>query len=335
VIDVHSHVIPPTHPNAGGDPRWPTLEVGQDSGVVVVSGRPYRHVIRAAWDMDRRAEIVRQSSLVRQVISIMPEYFCHWSDAGASMNYYDHLNEWVASAVSAHPDVFDGFGIVPLQDPAVAVDVLQRVSSLGLRGIIAASNVEGVSLAQPRFHSVLERAGELGLVVFVHAFHPLLPPCGEVPVAVDMAVRFPLEIGYVGASFVATGFVASAACPTMCLSHGGGSLTSVIDRLQWTWDHVPGARAASDLSPLDLTRRFYVDSVVFSEEAMARTLAVMGHDRVVVGSDYPFIDRPFGVDVGPSLELSKSQYADIYVGNAQRLLGLPSGAGTHPHQEVP
>ena len=70
--------------------------------------------------------------------------------------------------------------------------------------------------------------------------------------------------------------------------------------------------------------RFYVDSAVFDERALALLVEVVGGDRVVLGSDYPF---PLGEERVGSLVRESSALDDaakhrILSANALQFLGL-------------
>ena len=44
-------------------------------------------------------------------------------------------------------------------------------------------------------------------------------------------------------------------------------------------------------SPLDYARRFYYDSMVFDRRALRYLIDLLGHDRLLVGSDFPAMHR--------------------------------------------
>jgi aminocarboxymuconate-semialdehyde decarboxylase len=48
------------------------------------------------------------------------------------------------------------------------------------------------------------------------------------------------------------------------------------------------ARSAIPRAPSEYARRVWVDSLTHSPGALALVLETFGHDRVVLGSDYPF-----------------------------------------------
>ena len=78
-------------------------------------------------------------------------------------------NEKLAELCATQPDRFVAFATIALQHPDLAVEQLEEgIKKLGLRGVSVGGNVDGVELADPRFHPVWAKAEELGCLVFIH-----------------------------------------------------------------------------------------------------------------------------------------------------------------------
>jgi aminocarboxymuconate-semialdehyde decarboxylase len=80
------------------------------------------------------------------------------------------------------------------------------------------------------------------------------------------------------------------ACPDLkvCIAHGGGPACYAMGRLDRGWQ---GRRQAQKIeqAPSTYQRRLYYDTVVGSEKALRFLLDEVGADRVVLGSDWPFV----------------------------------------------
>jgi aminocarboxymuconate-semialdehyde decarboxylase len=110
----------------------------------------------------------------------------------------------------------------------------------------------------------------------------------------------------------------------LCFAHGGGSFAFLLGRLENAWRNRDVARGKSALPPSAYTERFYVDSAVFDARALRLLIEVMGEERVMLGSDYPF---PLGEQrVGSLIRDMESLQAGarqkLLVDNARRFLGL-------------
>ena len=74
----------------------------------------------------------------------------------------------------------------------------------------------------------------------------------------------------------------------ICFAHGGGSFAFLLGRLENAWHNRDLARGAAQYPPSHYLDRFSVDSAVFDERALRLLVEVMGEERVMLGSDYPF-----------------------------------------------
>jgi len=84
--------------------------------------------------------------------------------------------------------------------------------------------------------------------------------------------------------------------------------------------------------PSSYIDRIHVDAAVFSDESLAFLVSVMGEDRVMLGSDYPY---PLGEQQVGSLirahgGLSEGTREKLLHENATRFFGLDSA---HAHHE--
>ena len=321
MIDVHTHVVPPELPfgKFPGD-HWPRVEVDGDVGNVLVGDTPFRTVRAVSWDLERRAEEMDRDRVERQVLSPMPELFCYWADAGSATDYCRAMNDWLAARVNEGNGRFDAFGIVPMQAPDAAAAMLADVSTARLRGVEIGSNIEGIPLHDGRYADFFAEAERLGLAVFVHAFHPHLFESFAGPPAAS-GVTFPNEIGFAAGGLVAEGVLHRHPELRLCASHGAGSLGLLLPRLDRMWEFDPAFKERLPVQPSVLAQRLFVDLLVFAPYALAYVLDVLGVDRVVVGSDYPFMpDRP-GAVLEEMTGLTRDDLERICTTNALALLG--------------
>ena len=81
------------------------------------------------------------------------------------------------------------------------------------------------------------------------------------------------------------------ACPGLkvCIAHGGGPACYAMGRLDRGWHGNPDARQSIPRAPSSYQKQLYYDTVVGSEAALRFLLDQVGADRVVLGSDWPFV----------------------------------------------
>jgi len=76
-------------------------------------------------------------------------------------------------------------------------------------------------------------------------------------------------------------------------------------------------------SPLEYARRFYYDSLVFDRRAVRYLIDLLGHDRLLVGSDFPAMPREEKAGATlRSMDLDPAVLEDITWYNAFRFLGV-------------
>jgi aminocarboxymuconate-semialdehyde decarboxylase len=93
----------------------------------------------------------------------------------------------------------------------------------------------------------------------------------------------------------------------LAFAHGGGSFPLTIGRIEHGFNVRPDLVAIDNpINPRDYIGKFWIDSLVHDNKAMAFLLDVMGEDFICMGSDYPF---PLGEHrpgaLIESMELSK------------------------------
>ncbi|MEU3982831.1 amidohydrolase family protein [Streptomyces sp. NPDC026672] len=320
IIDTHTHVVPVGVPAPDHDARWPLLaERADDAADVLIAGRVFRTVGREAYDLEYRAAQLPEDHM--HVLSPMPELFSYWGGAGAAAEYCSSVNEWIAAGVKEFPHSFRGFGIAPMQDPDTACAQLSQIAALGLPGVEIGSNIAGVALHDKRYIDFFDEAARLGLVVFVHAFHP--PGIGTFsdPMAGN-GVTFPNEIGQAMGGLIAEGVLERFSDLKVLASHGGGSLVSLLPRLRFIAKNYERARVLMPRDPADYARRIFYDLLVFSAPLLHLLIDSVGAGRVVVGSDKPFMNHDPVALLEHFPQLGSATIESVRWGNAARLLGL-------------
>ena len=328
LIDVHTHVVPESFPaylgKHGGAP-WPSMAPAQPCHRhVMVSGSVYRTVSRQCWDCRVRLDDMDAKRIGRQVLSPMPELLSYWMapEDGAAMCRY--LNEVIATMVAKAPERFFGLGAVPLQDVSLAIDALDAiVNDMGLAGVEIAGSINGKVIGDPSFLPFFEAAAHCGAAVFVHPLRPSGMERLVGPAALEQVLAFPGETGLAAASLITSGTLDRVPGLRIAFSHGGGTLSALLPRLQHAWNTLPPVRSAIATDPTGAARRMFFDDLVYDTATIQRLIDVFGSSQILVGSDYPFPimdDDPAGRI--ESLNLAAETLAMLRSGNARRWLGV-------------
>ncbi len=339
VIDMHCHVVPERFDDPGtraSAREWPVMEHFEPGRArVMINGSNFRTVTNQNWDAQVRLDDMDREGVDVQVISPMPQLLSYWFTSRDGLEIARYLNEFIAEMVHYSPGRFHGLGIVPLQDPDGATRELAEVKARGLRGVEIGTNIIGLSLAETRFLAFFQEAERLDLSVFVHALHPTMPERVQGPDVAVNAVGFPTETGLTIGSMIAAGTIEAVPNLRLGFSHGGGTFSALLPRMQnaWsrTWNGEPPVAGAPESplhealpqSPLDYARTLYYDTLVFDRRTIRYLADMVGVSQLTVGTDYPYAERedPVGLTLR-SAGFTPDEVEDILSRNCLRFLGL-------------
>lgn len=142
----------------------------------------------------------------------------------------------------------------------------------------------------PKFLPLFKAAEAMGAVLF---FHPqphhnvLLPRTSRYGLPNSLGVI--IEDTLIVAILIFGGIF--EACPRLkvCIAHGGGLACLAMGRMDRGWRGRPDARVNIPEPPSAYQRRLYYDTVVGNEVTLRFLMDQVGADRVVLGSDWPFV----------------------------------------------
>jgi aminocarboxymuconate-semialdehyde decarboxylase len=136
-------------------------------------------------------------------------------------------------------------------------------------------------------------------------------------------VGYPFETTLAAASLILGGTLDRFPGLVVVLVHGGGFLPYHIGRFDRAHETRPEARADGAGRPSGYLRRFRYDSLVQRPEALRYLVSLVGHDRVLLGSDHPFwMGDPDPRRVVREAGLGPAAEAAILGGNAAEIFRL-------------
>jgi aminocarboxymuconate-semialdehyde decarboxylase len=327
VIDIHNHFFPRTWPDLAaryGTSNWPWIkhtEAGKAE--IMVGDRFFRQIYSACWDAEVRLNEMDRDGVEMQVLSATPVLFAYERPVEHALDCATLFNDAALELCSHGKGRLKSFCQVPLQDIDASCKELSRCMREGHLGVQIGNHVGEKNLDDPGIVTFLHHCADEGAAVLVHPWDMLglqRMPKYMMPWTVGMPAETQLGI----VTMILSGaFDKLPPKLRICFAHGGGSFAFLLGRLENAWQHHPVAHGVCESPPSQYVNRFYVDSAVFDERALQLLVGIMGTDRVMLGSDYPF---PLGeYRVGALIRSSQlpSQAKDrLLGGNAEEFLGL-------------
>jgi aminocarboxymuconate-semialdehyde decarboxylase len=327
-IDMHAHVIPHDLPRYLGNvapAAWPSMAPAHACHRhVIIAGKVYRTVSERAWSPTRRIEDMEPMGLAVQVISPMPELLSYWLEPAAAAQLLRYMNERIAEMAALSGGRLVGMGAVPLQDLDLALAELDHVvDRLGFKAIEVGSNVNGKPVGAPEFTPFFAACAEKCVAVFVHALKPTGVERLVGPEKLLPALAYPTDVGLAAASVLTSNLIGRLPTLKMAFSHGGGTLVSLLPRLEQARQVFPELRDAMPDSPSEQARRLFYDTLVFDAPTLRHLVDRFGASQLMIGTDYPFAfheTRP--VDAIAAAIPDADVRARLVTHNAARFLGL-------------
>lgn len=323
LVDVHAHVFPRIS-RAEGRLLAGAGEPWLRDGMMMSGDHDYRPVTPELWDPGARLAAMDRTGVDVQAVSPTPLMFGYAADARRADEWCELVNERVLTFCAADPARLLPLCQVPLQDLSLAVKALTRAKANGHRGVLIGNHVGTRDLDDPEIVEFLAHCAGEDMPVLVHPWDMLAADRMRghmLPWLVGMAAETQLGI----LSLMLSGaFERLPRSLRLCFCHGGGSFAFLLGRADNAWHNREIVRADSPRPPSAYTDRFSVDSAVFDPRALRLLIDVMGAERVMLGTDFPF---PLGeLQPGETVRacpgLGEEDRAAVLGGNARAFFGV-------------
>ena len=182
---------------------------------------------------------------------------------------------------------------------------LACVKSLGFKGVKIHPVYQGVAINDPRFVRILDRCGELGLIVVMHSG---------------------ADIGFPGVEKCSPAMLRDALKQsgpvTLVAAHMGGwrNWQEVPEYLLDTGIYLDTAFSLGSISPID-DHYAPEELPMLNDAQFCELVRIFGANRILFGTDSPWDDMKESVQRIRALPLTAAEKAAIFSGNALRLLG--------------
>jgi len=291
IVDVHVHYVSPgafdtvqRHPDTYGVRLLPgdgvRLQVGEEP--------PTRPLLPALYTLDLHVKFFSQAGIDTAVFGPLMDIAGYSLPPAQGAAWSRLQNEALAAALRDAAGPHRGLATVPLQDAATAAGELRfAVRELGLRGAMVDPNALGRPLGDASFDPFWRAAADLAAPIVLHPF--LLEAVERFGRHyLHNLVGYPFETTLAAASLILGGTLDRFPGLAVVLVHGGGFLPYHIGRFDRAHATRPEARVDAAGLPSRYLRRFLYDTLVQRSDALRYLVQLVGHDRVLLGSDHPF-----------------------------------------------
>lgn len=271
------------------------------------------------FDIDHRLRDMDRKGIDMRVLSLSTPNVYPWTGE-AQVRIARHVNDELARLCRAHPDRFVGLASLPLSDVEASLAEIDRATGeLGLKGVIIGSNVGGPPLNDRSFEPLWAKINALRLPVFEHPMFPKdTSDLGEFELPLRVGMIFDTTL--VAARLIYSGIFERYPDFPYIMAHTGGALIMIMERLDNGYRLFPDCRKYIKKLPSEYARRLYYDTCAFAAEPLMFALRSVGVDRLLFGTDDPFIESD--TTHVTRLAIDERDKAAILGGNAARLMGL-------------
>jgi len=239
-------------------------------------------------------------------------------------------NDLVAATIAKYRTRFQGFATLPTAAPKEAATELERaVTRLGLVGTMLCGRTREKNLDHPDFLPLLQTATRLGVPLFVH---PQIPQRAVREVyysgfsdLIDtafatFALGWHYEAGIQFVRLILAGVFDKYPDLQIILGHWGEVVLFYLERLNSLGRVAHLRRPIADYIRQNL---YVTPSGMWSQPYLQRTLELVGPERILFSTDYPYQYRPGGPGRSFIEEsaLSPEQKELFAHGNWERLSG--------------
>jgi predicted TIM-barrel fold metal-dependent hydrolase len=289
--DMHTHFIPPMVLDWVKDnkqyihAKWEAKSPDQEEFLT----------INNKWGFELKESFINPERFLREqaqagvnhsLVSPIPQLFMYEFSPSITTELCSVYNEALAQWVQEHPQQISGLATLPMNDPIKAANELRKAVGNGLKGAIIGTGSQGNMLTEDCFIPFWEEAQALRAILFIH---PLLAEDPRLKKRMmPNLIGVPWETTVCATDILLSGLLDRYPDVKILLAHGGGYLPYQIGRLNTGFEKWQAVRSSLQAPPIEYLGRFWFDNVLWNSEALDYLISIVGEERVVPGSDYPF-----------------------------------------------
>lgn len=251
----------------------------------------------------KRIEAMNAVGLDVQILSFsspgVDEFDPDFASAGT---FAKELNDILFETVKNNPTRFMGFAAISPYDVKASTKELERaITKLGFVGWLAHSNFgKGQYFDDKKYWPLLEAAEALNIPIYLHPTTPLMKEFGKYGFPLGgPPLGFQVDVALCMLRMIYAGVFDQFPKLTIILGHMGETLPFLLpERIDWAYANPNISKLAGFIkerpaikrtpSEVLLENTYVTTSGRFSKALMEYIIKVMGEDRVMLATDYPY-----------------------------------------------
>ena len=321
-IDVHTHIIIPEY-----------MEVLKAHGAELEETFPL-----PAWDTERHIAFM-ESAGIRTAVLTMPAPQPYYGDTEESAECIRRVNEISARVKRQYPGRFRFCAALPLPDVDAAIrEAIYALDTLGADGVKLATNSRGQYLGDEALDPLMEVLNERNAVVIIHPHRPTPYPEKIIATTPLAMYEYPAETTRAVVNMLARNVLVRYPNLKVVVPHCGSFLPLALPRMK---SILPAMVKQGYMQPIDwegnLSRLYFDLAGSPTIEVLRLLLTVTTPDRILYGSDYPYLPDTVlkanlqRLEQTLASDKELAEYADMFLWkNAENLFFKSAASGSTP-----
>ena len=233
-------------------------------------------------------------------------------------------NDYVAEICARRPDRFAGLAVVPLPDIDAAISEVDRaLDELDLRGLFLCSHVDRHPLDAAQFEPFYAHLAQPRIPLVLH---PTVPVWGSAIQDYSMIpmLGFMVDTSIAMLRLILGGVLERHPDLVVVHPHAGGVLPYLMGRVEEQTEVKRRGREHISKPPMAYYSNVYLDLVSPSAAAIQYAVDFMGIDRLLFGSDHPWVSIESIRSLVEAQNLPQEKLDRILWQNAATLFGISS-----------
>jgi aminocarboxymuconate-semialdehyde decarboxylase len=281
--------------------------------------------------VDHRIETMDRQGVDMQILTGWVDFSAYTMPLELGIRFSELQNESIAAVVASHPDRFAGAANVPLQDARSAVKVLERArKQYDFRAAQIATYLgPNRFLDDPALDPFWAAAQETGTFLIFHPYDEQRP-AGLHDFFLHNCIGYPLATTIAIVRMMFSGVFDRFPNLQIKVPHAGGFLPYQIGRFQHAADFRPEPRSKGFMGrPADVLKRLYYDTITFSPATLRYLIDLVGAERLMLGSDYPFEMGDPDPVASVNAAVEERYRPAVLGGTVQKIMCLDPACGCH------